>query len=300
MHERTARAPMLYSSTGSTYEIGRPLGGGGMGRVYLAQQRRASDGQPPKLVALKLLRQGAPAVAQRLFYHEGALLRGLQNPHIVRYIENGRGFLAGTGAVSYLALGYVAGSTTEELCQHRAPLPPATVLGIVAQLVAALDYLHQRGVVHCDIKPANIMLEHAAPRAVLIDFGIARAPDFQSQPVAVGTPQYMAPEQADLHNPCDGRADLYAVGVVVYELLTGKRLFPRRTTTDIRQGHHITVDAGDLSRLLDPRIAAVISRCLRGDPAERYATPAELLDDLRQALCAAAGAPSGCWKEEGS
>lgn len=235
------RAALLHSTTGSTFELGRPIGGGGMGHVYLAQQHRDNE-QPGQLVALKLLRLNAPEQARRLFYHEGTLLPRLQNPHIVRHVESGRGVVAGIGAVDYLALGYVAGSTTEELLKKRqSPLPPATVLGIVAQITAALAYLHQRGVVHCDLKPSNIMLEHAMPRAVLIDFGIARAPDFLGQPVAVGTPQYMAPEQADAHAECDGRADIYALGVVMYELLTGQRLFARRTTADIRRGHLVSV-----------------------------------------------------------
>lgn len=277
------RPALLHSTTGSTFELGRALGGGGMGHVYLAQQHRESESG--QLVALKLLRLNAPEPARRLFYHEGTLLPRLQNPHIVRHVESGRGAVAGIGAVDYLALGYIAGSTTEDMLKQRqSPLPPAIVLGIVAQLTTALAYLHQRGVVHCDLKPGNIMLEHATPRAVLIDFGIARAPDFLGQPVAVGTPQYMAPEQADPRSECDGRADIYALGVVIYELLTGWRLFPRRTTTDIRRGHLVSITHAELAGKVALPLAQVIARCLQHNPQERYGTVGELLEDMQRAL----------------
>lgn len=275
----------LYSTTGSIFEIGRTLGNGGMGRVYLAQRR--SDlipHMPPQLVALKILHTDSPLQARRLFYHEGSLLPRLQHPHIVRCIERGRGALAGVGTLDYLALDYIAGETAEHLLRRvRGPLPTSTVLGIVAQITSALDYLHQRGVVHCDIKPNNIMLEHGAPRAVLIDFGVARAPDLAGWPVAVGTPQYMAPEQIDPRHVCDGRADLYALGVLIYELISGRRLFPYRTTTDIQQGSQITLDSHAVVGIPGEAIANVIERCLQPDLSLRYPTADELLSDLQRA-----------------
>lgn len=285
---RRSHAPathVLYGATGSTFEIGRVLGKGGMGCVYLATKRshatRASD---VRLVALKLLYPDAPMQARRLFYHEGALLPRIQHPHIVQHVERGRGAIAGMGTIDYLATSYVAGETIEELLKrHQAPLAPATMLGIVAQMTDALAYLHQRGIVHGDIKLSNIMLEHASPRALLIDFGIARAPGFVGQPVAVGTPQYMAPEQLRART-CDGRADIYALGVVIYELLTGKRLFPHRTTTDIRQGRYTTPAWSDLTAKLPERIAGVIMRCLQTEPHHRYATVTMLYDDLRSSV----------------
>ncbi len=289
-HQSGSRTHILYGATGSVFEIGRALGNGGMGCVYLAQRWREDGGAHNReIVALKILRPNAPAQARRLFYHEGALLPRLQHPNIVRCVEYGRGRISGSGNIDYLALNYIAGESAEDLLHRRRdPLPLPTVLGIVAQIVNALTYLHQRGVVHCDIKPGNILLEHGAPRTVLIDFGIARAPEFVGQPIAVGTTQYMAPEQADPHAACDGRADLYALGVVIFELLTRQRLFPRRTTTDLRQEHLVTIDVDKLASVLDPAIARVLARCLRASPDERYPTAGALLDDLRMAVCSGA------------
>lgn len=286
-HQSGSHVHVLYSTTGSAFEIGRSLGKGGMGCVYLARRWR-EDGHPHggEMVTLKILRPNAPAQARRLFYHEGALLPRLQHPNIVRCLEYGRGGIPGSGAVDYLALEYIAGESAEDLMyQRRDPLPLPTVLGIVAQIVGALTYLHQRGVVHCDIKPGNILLEHAVPRAVLIDFGIARAPGFIGQPIAVGTTQYMAPEQADPRAACDGRADLYALGVVIFELLTRRRLFPNRTTTDLHKEQLTTLDVDELASMLDPAIARVLARCLRANPEERYPTAEALLSDLRMTVC---------------
>jgi eukaryotic-like serine/threonine-protein kinase len=282
-----ARNQTLYGDTGTTFEIGRSLGFGGMGQVYLAQQRTDSAGAGTgQLLALKILHQSARLQARRLFYHEGTLLPRLRHQNIVHCTERGRGAIPGAGTVDYLALEFITGETTEALLQrYRSPLPPATSLGIIAQIAGALGYLHQRGIVHCDLKPANIMIERATPRAVLIDFGIARAPDFVGQPVAVGTPQYMAPEQADVHAHCDGRADIYALGAVTYELLTGRRLFPRRTTTDIQKGILVALEVSDLSSMLGDSVVQVIARCLRRHPNERYPTAEAMLADLRRALC---------------
>lgn len=283
---QTTGSHVLYSASGSTFEIGRILGDGGMGKIYLAQQRRNVRGEnPERLVALKLLQPSSHAQARRLFYHEGSLLPRLNHPNIVRCLERGRGIIPGTGHVDYLALGYVAGETIEDLMQQRkVSLPPTTVLGIVAQITAALSYLHQRGIVHCDVKPNNIMLEHAAPNAVLLDFGIARASDFVGPLVAVGTPQYMAPEQVKPRSTCDGRTDLYALGIIIYELLSGRRLFPYRKTTDIQQGKMITPDRGTIAHVLGDILSQVVLRCLREDPNDRYATADELFTDLRRAI----------------
>jgi|SRR5579859_3964685 len=282
----SVQSQILYGVTGTTFELGRVLGAGGMGQVYLAQQRINDQGQcSEQLVALKILQPGAPQQARRLFYHEGTLLPRLQHDNIVRCIERGRGAVPGLGSVDYLALAFIGGESAGTLLQHyQSPLPPETVLGIVAQIAAALNYIHQRGIVHCDLKPSNIMLERSMPRAVLIDFGIARAPDFVGQPVAVGTPQYMAPEQADVQAPCDGRADLYALGVVTYELLTGRRLFPYRTTTDVQRGKLIAPHIRDLAGAVDMSVARVLARCLQRTPDERYRTVDAMLNDLRLAL----------------
>lgn len=280
-----SKPQMLYSTTGSTFEIGRTLGDGGMGSVYLAfQQTSHARRHERRLVAIKLLRPDAPNQARRLFYHEGVLLPRLRHHNIVRYVEHGRGAIPGVGTLDYLAISYIAGKTIEDLLRSRCgPLPLATVVGIIAQLTSALEYLHQRGIVHCDLKPSNIMLEQGAPHAILIDFGIARAPDFVGQPIAVGTPQYMAPEQTDALNECDGRADIYALGILIYELLTGRRLFVNRTTTDLRQGRMLMPDVNDLTAALHTRLVHVVTCCLQPNPEARYPTATDLFDDLLSA-----------------
>jgi serine/threonine-protein kinase len=276
---------VLRSSLGTSYEINRVLGNGGIGQVYLAQQRFGEQ----LLLALKILRPDAPRAARRLFYHEGELLPRLQHPHIVQLFERGRGALSYVGPVDYLALNYMAGESLEDLVVAAGrPLAPSVMLGIVGQLTDALDYLHQRGVVHCDIKPANVMIARGSPTAVLIDFGIARAPDYIGPPLAVGTPQYMAPEQCDVAAPCDGRTDLYALGVLIFELLVGRRLFPQRSTNTIQQGLDITPDSFSLAADLGPSIAQVILRCLQRDPSDRFPSASALMAEL----CAAVDLPA--------
>ncbi|MBC8159641.1 MAG: serine/threonine protein kinase, partial [Roseiflexaceae bacterium] len=279
-----APTAILHSATGSSFTLGRALGRGGMASVMLAQQTRPSSGEQG-IVALKLLREHQTTTARRLFYHEGGLLPRLQHPHIVRFIERGRGVLPGVGNVDYLATEFVAGETAEDLLVRRnQPLAPEAMLGIVAQIASALDYLHQRGVVHCDLKPGNLMIARAEARVVVIDFGIARAPDYDGQPVAVGTPQYLAPEQAEAGLPLDGRADLYALGVITAELLTGRRLFPRRTTTDVRAGRMIALAPHELPSQISGPLRAVISRCVQPAPADRYESAPIMLEQLRLAV----------------
>ncbi|MCG8350502.1 MAG: hypothetical protein MI924_22270 [Chloroflexales bacterium] len=118
----------------------------------------------------------------------------------------------------------------------------------------------------------------------LIDFSTARAPDFVGQPIAVGTLQYMAPEQIDPRGDCDGRTDLYALGIMIYEMLTGRRLFPRRTTDDLKQGQKVTPSATELAVLPSKAAADVIMRCLLPNPSDRYAAADVLFNDLRSAL----------------
>lgn len=138
--QSSSQKRLLYGTTGSTYELGRSLGNGGMGSVYLAQQRDGSQ-RGGQLVAIKLLRPDAHEQARCLFYHEGTLLPRLRHQSIVRFVENGRGAQLGTEPLDYLALGFVAGSTVEELVRKQErPLAPQVVLGIVAQVAQALVY----------------------------------------------------------------------------------------------------------------------------------------------------------------
>lgn len=277
---------VLYGANGSTYEIGHKLGDGGMSDVYLARHKPghvvSSEG---RLVALKLLRPGTSSRARRLFYHECRLLPQLQHPHIIGYVDHGRGALVGSGTLDFLALRYVCGESLENLLRRQQKLlAHATVLGIIAQLTTALSYLHQRGITHCDLKPGNIMLQRVTPSAVLIDFGTAHSPDFASTTVAVGTPQYMAPEQADPRYRCDARSDIYTLGILIFELLAGRRLFPDRTPTDLRARPIQGPNIDELLATVDHSVASVVARCLCVDPAGRYSSVESLFHDLCQAM----------------
>ncbi|HEX5501297.1 MAG TPA: serine/threonine-protein kinase, partial [Thermomicrobiales bacterium] len=211
------------------YEIRGLLGRGGMSTVYRAYQP-ALDRE----VAVKVLSgpRAADPVFRERFRRETRAIARLRHPNILAVYDSGE-----VGGEPYLVSELIAGGSLQSRLGR--PLDPRDVARLARQIGAALDYAHGQGLIHRDVKPANILVD--GPRAVLGDFGIVKASDYgwtalTQTGVGVGTPEYMAPEQA-LNEPLDGRADLYSLGVVLYEALAGAPPYLGDTPLQVIEGH---------------------------------------------------------------
>ncbi|HEV7703390.1 MAG TPA: serine/threonine-protein kinase, partial [Gemmatimonadaceae bacterium] len=278
----SAISPLLRSSLSDRYTIDREIGAGGMATVYLATDLRHS-----RKVALKVLRPELTAtLGPERFLQEIALTASLQHPHILPLFDSG----SADGQLFYV-MPYVDGETLRDRIA-RGPVPLAESLDILRDVARALAYAHAQGVVHRDIKPDNVLLSHGT--AVVSDFGIAkalsasRADDHAAHPTltvagtSLGTPAYMSPEQA-LGDPVDARTDVYAWGVIAYELLTGAHPFASHTTAQRLIAAHLSETPAPFatSNPAVPRdIAALVMRCLAKDPADRPVDANEILTQL--------------------
>jgi serine/threonine-protein kinase len=248
------------------YGVERELGHGGMATVYLA-----TDLKHRRRVAVKVLR---PELAATLgvdrFLSEIDVAAGLQHPHILPLLDSGE-----AGGFLYYVMPYVDGESLRERLARQGELPVSDAVRILAEVADALDYAHRQGVVHRDLKPDNIMLSGRHP--LVMDFGIAKA---VGQPgsrrattagVALGTPAYMAPEQAAADPHVDHRADLYAFGVMGYELLTGSPPFGGTTSQQVLAAHMTQRPEPISSRRpsIPPPLATIIMQCLEKRPADR-------------------------------
>lgn len=260
------------------YRLERELGRGGMGVVFLA-----TDHALDRRVAVKVIHPelaAHPSLARR-FLAEARTIARVRHPGIVAVHS------AGTHeGLLYYVMDEVAGESLRQRLAREGRLPPAEVARIVADLASALDAAGRAGVVHRDVKPENVLLDEATGRAMLADFGIARAMAGESaggstgQGVAVGTPSYMSPEQA-AGEEIDGRSDLYALGVVAYEMLAGQPPFVG--TNRVVVSRHIAERPVPIDRVRPdcPRqLAAAIMKALEKHPGERWQTG----EEFRQAL----------------
>jgi serine/threonine protein kinase len=262
------------------FELLAEVGRGGFGTVY-----KARDPELERTVAVKVLRPSRLAGATGLerFVREARSAARLQHPGIVPIHEVGQ-----QGGVPYLVSDFVAGVTLAESLSARRP-DPREAAQAVAAVADALQYAHEHGVVHRDVKPANILLgEDGAPR--LTDFGVAKrdAGDVTvtSEGDVLGTPAYMSPEQArGAGHRVDGRTDVYSLGVVLYQMLTGE--LPFRGTQQALL-HQVVHDEPRLPRGLNDRVPrdleTVCLKAMAKEPGRRYATAGALADDLRRLL----------------
>lgn len=264
------------------FVIGPRVGAGGMGEVY-----RAEDPKLKRPVALKRVapRLRADPVYRGRLLKEAQRASALNDEHIARIYD----VLEEEDEI-LLVMEYVDGATLRE--RLRKPLPAKAFLGIAIQCVRALVAAHEKGIVHCDIKPENIMLT-AGDHVRILDFGVARrlptvlenatTETLDSRPgMLMGTPAYLAPEVLQ-GRPPDGRADLFSLGVVFYEALSGRHPFLASTfvaTTD-RILHETPATLAQLNPEVPPELEHVVAKLLAKDPADRYATAADLLVDLR-------------------
>ncbi|MCP1509617.1 serine/threonine-protein kinase PpkA [Pseudomonas marginalis] len=254
------------------YDIEGEIGEGAMASVYLATQRSLERKVALKVMAAALAAD--PSFCER-FLREGKTLARLSHPHTVTIHDIGN-----VGELYYMAMEYLPNGTLKE--RIAAGLTPEQGLTLIRQIASALGYAHARGLVHRDVKPANILFR-ADGTAVLSDFGIAKSLDDRTQftqaGFAVGTPSYMSPEQAR-GQEIDGRADLYALGVVLYEILVGK--LPYNGTDALSTAlAHLTEPLPELP-LHHGRYQEVLRKLLAKDPNERFPDAAALLLALDQ------------------
>jgi tetratricopeptide (TPR) repeat protein/tRNA A-37 threonylcarbamoyl transferase component Bud32 len=268
--------------------VQRELGGGGMSRVFLAEETRLG-----RHVVIKVLppEMGAGVNAER-FEREIQLAARLQHPHIVPLLSAGS-----QGDILYYVMPYIQGESLRVKLARDGELPVRDAVRLLREVVQALAYAHRHGVVHRDIKPDNILL--ADGYAVVTDFGVAKAvsassgseTSLTSMGVALGTPAYMAPEQAAADPHVDHRADLYAVGALGYEMLCGRPPFVE-TTPQAVLAAHLTRTPEPLARFrpnVSPQLETLIARCLEKRPADRWQTAAELLPQLDAMATTTAG-----------
>ena len=282
----------LGAALGGAYTLERELGGGGMSRVFVAHDTRLG-----RHVVVKLLHPDlAAGLSARRFEREITLAARLQHPHVVPLLSAGE-----VDGLPYYTMPYVDGPSLRGRLRDSAgtggPLGTADAVAILRDVARALAYAHDQGVVHRDIKPENVLL--AGDMAVVSDFGIAKALEASATradatPVArestltglgtsLGTPAYMAPEQA-VGEAVDARADLYAWGVVAYELLAGAHPFAGKTTAQQLIAAHLSEPPAPLASVapgVPPAVAALVMRCLAKDPGDRPAAAGELVTALR-------------------
>src|SRR5205809_610680 len=272
----------LIQALGKSYTVEGEIGRGGMGVVFNARDERLK-----REVAVKVL---PPELAFReeirlRFLREAETAARLSHPHIVPIHSVGEG----PDGLVYFVMAYVDGESVAAKLKRRGSLPAEESRRIMQETADALGAAHALGIIHRDVKPDNILLEGSRGRVVVTDFGIAKALSSTTGPatltatgVAIGTPHYMSPEQAAGDREIDGRSDIYSLGVVAYQMLTGELPFHAPTVPGILM-KHITERAPlitDRRPDLPEDLAACVMRCLEKDPEDRWPTA----DALRRAL----------------
>jgi eukaryotic-like serine/threonine-protein kinase len=266
---------------GGRYSLRVPLGSGGMAKVFLAR-----DEILERDVALKILREEYADDEEFVerFKREAQRAASLNHSNIVHVYDWGR---AEDDKTYYIAMEYVSGGTLKDLILTDGVLPPQIAAQLASQIAEALEAAHERGVVHRDIKSQNVLLT-ASREVKVADFGIARAASSttttsQSGGLLLGTARYMSPEQA-IGERVGPRSDLYSLGVVLYEMLTGELPYEADTSGDI-VGKHVTEppqSPRETNPMVPEEIDAVTLRLLAKDPANRYGSAAELITALRK------------------
>ncbi len=267
--------PQLVAALIDRYRLDREIGRGGMATVYLGEDLRHH-----RQVAIKVLREDlSAALGGKRFLREINIAAGLTHPNIVPVYDSGD-----AGGVLYYVMPYVAGESLAARLDRDGALAVPEAARLLREIADALARAHRAGVVHRDIKPANILL--ADGHALVMDFGVARAMSDVAQDttltqtgMAIGTPAYMSPEQAGAEPHVDARADIYALGVVAYEMLTGRPPFHGTTTQQLLMAH-VTAVPDDITihrPSVPPALAAVVMQSLAKFPADRPATAAELI-----------------------
>ena len=273
----------LQRTLGEAYRLERELGGGGMSRVFLAVETALGR----NVVVKVLLPELAAGVSIDRFRREIQLAAQLQHPHIVPLLTAGE-----SGGLPYFTMPFVVGESLRARLGRDHELPVPEAIRLLRDVASALDYAHVQGVVHRDIKPDNVLITHRV--AVVTDFGVAKAlsasasggqghaPGLTTMGVTLGTPTYMAPEQASGDPSMDHRVDVYAFGIMAYEMLAGQPPFTARTPQALLGAHLATPpEPVTIHRPgLPPALASLVMHCLEKHPADRPQTAGDLIAAL--------------------
>jgi serine/threonine-protein kinase len=279
----TALQDQLQASLGGAYRVERELGGGGMSRVFVAHEA----GLDRRVVVKVLPPELTGALSIERFRREIQLAARVHHPHIVPVLLVGQ-----ADGMLYYTMPYIEGESLRERLERETTLPIPDVIRIMRDVADALSHAHALGVIHRDIKPENILL--VRHHALITDFGVAKALSQLRQEerraqsrtpsagMALGTPAYMAPEQAAADPTIDPRADIYALGCVAYEMLTGKPPFSDRPAQKILAAHiaERPVPVSDRRQDVDPDLEAIVMRCLEKNPEHRWRNADDLTDAL--------------------
>jgi serine/threonine-protein kinase len=271
----------LTKAVADRYAVERELGRGGAATVYLARDRKHH-----RSVALKVLRQELGSqLGKERFSREIAIAARLSHPHILPFIDSGE-----AAGLLYYITPFVEGESLRQRLEREHRLPVRDAVRIAREVAAALDYAHRQGFIHRDVKPENILLSD--DHAVVADFGIARAiaeaggEVITERGLAIGTPEYMSPEQASAERELDAKSDLYSLGCVLYEMLAGEPPFTGPNTRRIL-ARHVAERPRPLRAArpdTPPAVEEAVARLLSKNPGDRFATAAEFsaaLDDDR-------------------
>jgi eukaryotic-like serine/threonine-protein kinase len=270
-------APTLPPGTmlAGRYQIVDLLGLGGMGAVY-----KAFDRQLTRLVALKTIlpeMAGTPTALKR-FKQEVLLAQSIVHKNVVRIFDIGE-----DGATKFITMDFIEGGDLKSLIKEKGKLPAAEAAGILRQVCQGLEAAHAAGVVHRDLKPQNIMIEKDG-HIVVMDFGIARSGESRGATQTgafLGTPEYMSPEQAKTEN-VDARSDIFSIGLIFYELLTGKLPFQGKTAleTMFKRTTDRAIPPAEIDRTVPKGANDIVNKCLQMEREQRYQSVTELLEDL--------------------
>ena len=262
---------------GPRYEVLSVLGSGGMGKVY-----KAHDRELDRIVALKVLRPDlmAEPLALQRFKQELLLASSISHPNILRIHDLGE-----YNAIKFISMAYVDGGDLTEVLRREGRLPPERAVYIMKQLCEALAAAHSANIVHRDLKPQNILLDRDG-HIYVSDFGVAKTlesdrPSVTRTGAVLGTPLYMSPEQVE-GKPIDRRTDLYSLGLIFYEMLTGILPFSGDSTFQLmyQRVHQVPKRPEVIAPNLPPYLSRICLRCLEKDPAVRYQSAGEILEDL--------------------
>jgi len=271
--EQTALSPGTILA--NRYQIVDTLGMGGMGAVY-----KAFDRQLTRIVALKTIlpEMASTPTALKRFKHEVLLAQSIVHKNVVRIFDIGE-----DGQTKFITMDFVEGVDLKNLIVERGKLPAAEAAGIIRQVCQGLEAAHAAGVVHRDLKPQNIMMEKDG-HVVVMDFGIARSGETRGATQTgafLGTPEYMSPEQAQGED-VDARSDIFSLGLILYELLTGKLPFHGKTMleTMFKRTTDRAIPPAEIEQSVPKGANEIVIKCLEKEREKRYQSVTELLGDL--------------------
>ncbi len=288
----------LRAALADQYDVERLLGQGGMGAVYLARDRTLDRPVAIKVVAAEVA--SSPVLRER-FLQEARVVARLRHPGIVTVYSAGD-----ASGQLYFAMEFVRGESLRERLQREGKLQPERATEILRDMALALDYAHQHGVIHRDVKPENVLIDQDTGRAMLTDFGVARALEREGSltgtGVVLGSPRYMSPEQATGERTVDGRSDLYALGLVGYEMIVGKPVVDGASAASMLVKHltETPVPLAEAAANVPASYSMVVDRALAKSPDARWSSGREMAESLGGAVLTPTPTPVALPRAKGS